>query len=141
MTDLSSADAHQLFIISSTIVHQSFINCSSIVHQLFIIHTTRGLGSWWRWRAPDRRMTLHEPSARLWRFVYSTSVESLFSIGLLPSLTFISGWQRVYGAGLGGTSGRGLHSSTFQLNLSAAYGIGGGRKGCVARVKGVSGGV
>jgi len=37
--------------------------------------------------------------------------------------------------------GRGLHSSTFQLNLSALYGIGGARRGCVARVKGVFGGV
>jgi len=34
---------------------------------------------------------------------------------------------------------RGLHSSTFQLNLSAFYGIGGARRGCVARVKGVLG--
>ena len=33
--------------------------------------------------------------------------------------------------------GRGLHSSTFQLNLSALYGIGGARRGCIARVKGV----
>jgi hypothetical protein len=38
--------------------------------------------------------------------------------------------------------GRGLHSSTFQLNyLSALYGIGGARRGCVARVQGVLGGV
>jgi hypothetical protein len=29
---------------------------------------------------------------------------------------------------------RGLHSSTFQLNLSALYGIGDVRRGCVARV-------
>ena len=36
--------------------------------------------------------------------------------------------------------GRGLHSSTSQLNLSALYGIGGARRGCVARVKGVLGG-
>jgi len=28
---------------------------------------------------------------------------------------------------------RGLHSSTFQLNLSALCGIGGVRRGCVAR--------
>jgi hypothetical protein len=35
--------------------------------------------------------------------------------------------------------GRGLHSSTFQLNLSDVYGIGGARRGCVARVKGVLG--
>jgi len=38
-----------------------------------------------------------------------------------------------------GTPGRGLHSSTFQLNLSAVCGIGGARRGCVARVKGVLG--
>ena len=37
--------------------------------------------------------------------------------------------------------GRGLDSSTFQLNLSALYGIGGARRGCVARVKEASGGV
>jgi len=37
--------------------------------------------------------------------------------------------------------GRGLHSSTFQLNLSALYGIGGALRGCAARVKGVLGGV
>jgi len=37
--------------------------------------------------------------------------------------------------------GRGLHSTTFQLNLSNLYGIGGARKGCVARVRGVLGGV
>jgi hypothetical protein len=34
-----------------------------------------------------------------------------------------------------------LHSSTFQLNLSALYEIGGARRGCVARVKGVLGSV
>jgi len=37
--------------------------------------------------------------------------------------------------------GRGSHSSTSQLNLSALYGRGGARMGCVARVKGVLGGV
>ena len=31
---------------------------------------------------------------------------------------------------------RGLHLLTSQLNLSALYGIGGARRGCVARVKG-----
>jgi len=36
---------------------------------------------------------------------------------------------------------RGLHSSTFQLNLSAFHGIGGARRDCVAHVKGVLGGV
>ena len=37
--------------------------------------------------------------------------------------------------------GRGLHSSTSLLNLSALYGIGGARRGCVSRVQGVLGGV
>ena len=37
--------------------------------------------------------------------------------------------------------GRGLHSSTFQLNLSALYGIGVARRDCVAHVDGVLGGV
>ena len=37
--------------------------------------------------------------------------------------------------------GRGLHSFTSQLNLSALYGIRGARRDCVARVKGVLGGV
>jgi hypothetical protein len=36
---------------------------------------------------------------------------------------------------------RGLHSSTFQLNLSALYGIGAARRDCVAHVQGVLGGV
>jgi hypothetical protein len=36
---------------------------------------------------------------------------------------------------------RGLHSSTFQLNSSALYGVGGACSGCVARVKGVLGGI
>jgi len=35
--------------------------------------------------------------------------------------------------------GRGLNSSTSQLNLSDVYGIGGARRGCAARVKGVLG--
>ena len=33
--------------------------------------------------------------------------------------------------------GKALHSSTYQLNLSASYDLGGARRGCVARVKGV----
>jgi len=36
-----------------------------------------------------------------------------------------------------GGSGRGLHWFTSSLNLSAFYGIGGARRGCVTRVKGV----
>ena len=38
-------------------------------------------------------------------------------------------------------AGRGLHSSTSQLNLGACCGIGGARRGCEARVRGVLGGV
>ena len=37
--------------------------------------------------------------------------------------------------------GGGLQSSTFRLNLSALHGIGDARRGYVARVKGVLGGV
>ena len=37
--------------------------------------------------------------------------------------------------------GRGLHSFTSELNLSAFNGIGGARRDCVARVKGVLGGI
>ena len=36
-----------------------------------------------------------------------------------------------------GAGGRGLHSFTSQLNLSAIYGMGGARRGCVAHIKGV----
>jgi len=45
------------------------------------------------------------------------------------------------GGGGGGSVGRGLHSFTSQLNLSAFWGIGGARRGCVARDKGVLRGV
>jgi hypothetical protein len=38
-------------------------------------------------------------------------------------------------------AGRGLHSCTFQLNLSALYGIEGARRGCVAHIWGVLGGI
>ena len=38
-------------------------------------------------------------------------------------------------------NGRGLRSFTSQLNVSAFHGIGGARKGCVARFKGALGGV
>ena len=36
---------------------------------------------------------------------------------------------------------RGLHSSTFQLNLRVLYGIGVARRHCVARIEGVLGGI
>jgi len=39
------------------------------------------------------------------------------------------------------TGGRGSNSFTSQLNLSALYGIGGARRDCVARARGVLGGV
>jgi hypothetical protein len=41
----------------------------------------------------------------------------------------------------GGVGGRGLHSTTSELDLSAFYVIRGARRGCVAPVKGVLGGV
>jgi len=43
--------------------------------------------------------------------------------------------------GRGQPHGRGLHSFTSQLNLSALYGIGGARNRCVARVTGMLWGV
>jgi Zn-dependent M16 (insulinase) family peptidase len=55
-------------------------------------------------------------------------------------------FDQTVGASTGGFSispfatdirGRGLHSFTSQLNLSAFYGIGGARRGHVAHVKGV----
>jgi len=45
------------------------------------------------------------------------------------------------GGGGGQPATRGSHSFTSQLNLSAAYGIGGTRSECAARVKGVLSGV
>ena len=45
------------------------------------------------------------------------------------------------GNGAAGGAGRGLHSSTFQLNLSALCTIGGARRRCVARVNWMLGGV
>jgi hypothetical protein len=43
------------------------------------------------------------------------------------------------GVGIKRAHGGGLHSFTSQLNFSAFYGIGGARRGCVARVRGCSG--
>jgi hypothetical protein len=61
---------------------------------------------------------------------------------MMPGLAFL---QRTHSWRAGEHSqklhDRGLHSSTFQLNLSPFYGIGGARRGCVARVKGLSGGI
>ena len=58
------------------------------------------------------------------------------------ALTSAAAWRAVSTrAGAAHPLRRGLHSSTSQLNLSATYGIGGARRNCVARVKGVLGGV
>ena len=55
------------------------------------------------------------------------------SLALMSSLTVFS-WPRLMPAP------RGLDPFASQLNLSASYGIGGARRGYVARVKGVLGG-
>ena len=54
------------------------------------------------------------------------------SVRIVLELEGGDGDERVVG-------GWGSHSSTFQLNLSALYRIGGAPSGCVARVKGVVG--
>ena len=51
-----------------------------------------------------------------------------------------SEFERTY-ALIFGALGRGLHSSTSQLNLSAFRGIGGALRGCVRGVQEVSGGI
>jgi hypothetical protein len=74
----------------------------------------------------------------------SESCSDLSSSALLTMTVLRGGGAGVGGAVTGGghgAGGRGLHSSTFLLNLSALYGIGGARRGYVARVKGVLGGV
>jgi hypothetical protein len=53
----------------------------------------------------------------------------------------VAGVVSIPGMMTGQIMGRGIHSSTSQLNLSALYGIGGVRRGCVARSKGMAGGV
>jgi TPR repeat protein len=74
--------------------------------------------------------------------------KAMFELGLCldqgvgvaaPDYPAAAGWYR-RAADAGHASGRGLHSFTSQLNLSAFHGIGGARRGCVARVKGVLGG-
>jgi len=59
-------------------------------------------------------------------------------VGLLDSVGAAAPWPVPFDAY--SVTGRGLHSFTSQLNLSAFNGIGGARRGCVARVKGVLGG-
>ena len=56
-------------------------------------------------------------------------------------LTVLADLARVPSSSHGGLVAGGLHWSTSQLNLSDLYEIGGVRRGCVARVEGVLGGV
>ena len=66
-------------------------------------------------------------------FVASGSGELFRKFKDMPADSLEKPWLRF--------RGRGLHSSTFQLNLSAFHGIGGAHRGCVARVQGVFGGL
>ena len=54
---------------------------------------------------------------------------------------FLDWYWQAFEGDISSALGRGLHSFTSQLNLSASYGIGGARRGCIARVKRVLGGV
>jgi hypothetical protein len=70
------------------------------------------------------------------RLGYLLSMTLLHGAGLVRGVRRGGCWRAGCGGGRWG-GGRGLHSSTFQLNLSALYGIRGARRGCVARVKGM----
>jgi hypothetical protein len=62
--------------------------------------------------------------------------------GLAPPARAVIDLQTcALGAGADAAGGRGLHSSTFQLSLSAFCGIGGAFRGCLGGVQGVSGGI
>jgi len=72
--------------------------------------------------------------------VYLLKVANLRSVD--RHLRYPGKQRRPWRAGIipakaGKMAGRGLHSFTSQLNLSAFYGIGGARRGCVARVRGM----
>ena len=54
-----------------------------------------------------------------------------------PGISYADLYQLASVVAVKSAGGRGLHSSTSQLNLSTFYGIGGARRGCVARFKGV----
>ena len=60
----------------------------------------------------------------------------LYECKPLPQVQAVGGAEP-QGRREGGVPGRGSHSSTSELNLSALCGIGGARRDCVARVKGV----
>jgi hypothetical protein len=80
--------------------------------------------------------------------VFTGLTKGLFNIGYLIYMSAIGRWlhlrlvrdQRA-SRRAPHSRGRGLHSFTSQLNLSAFYGIGVARRGCVAHVKEVVGGV
>ena len=80
-------------------------------------------------------------SLTLWMHVYSSIPGSIENP---PVYTYSkNGGRRRRGLlqDGGGDGGRGLHSFTSQLNLSALYGIGCAQRGCLARVEGVLEGV
>ena len=47
----------------------------------------------------------------------------------------MEGWEAAALKSMREALGRGLHSSTFRLNISAFYGIGGECRGCLESVK------
>ena len=69
------------------------------------------------------------------RFARSTSAAGSPAYMCLNSPSSMKVWSQLK------PMTRGLHSFNSQLNLGALYGIGGARRGSVARVKGVLGGV
>ena len=71
----------------------------------------------------DERKPLDEG----WRLVLSQKHENLYNAYALEIASV--------------SPGRGLHSSTFRLNVSAFYGMGGAFRGCGGGVQEVAGGV
>jgi len=63
------------------------------------------------------------------------------SVECLYSMTLLSGARAADSAGSGGCrgAGRGLHSSTFRLTVSALCGTGGAFRGCLGCLWGVRG--
>ena len=71
----------------------------------------------------------------------SSSAEKWTSVSPCGVVTDAGGAARTNPGGPDVLYGRGLHSFTSHLTLSAFYGIGGARRHCVACVKGMLGGV
>ena len=65
------------------------------------------------------------------------AVNAQNSVLQLATASGESGLDGVAAQGLLDSAGRGVHSSTFQLNLSATCGIGGAFRGCLGVVQGV----